>query len=382
MMSAVQWLFCVATLLYWFSMYTYVPILPLYAASLGASYKMVGLVIGVYGITQLLLRIPQGILSDRWRKRKLFVVTAMAVSCVSALGMWLAPNVAALLFFRGLSGVSATGWVVMVVLFSSYFSEAEAPRAYGIMNSLGFFGQMTGMFAGGVIAEWYGWSATFMLGAAVAAVGFCLSLLMKETVPTATAPLRLAEVPGIMRNEHLLVAATMAGLVQLIAYGVLFGFAPVVAKNLHAANFELGLLTTLASAASIAASMLSGGWFVRRIGLRISVCLGFLLMALASAVIPWIETLTQLYVSQIFSGFGRGLVFPLLMSFSVAGMLPGTKATAMGVFQSLYALGMFAGPVAVGAIADAVGLDAGFGLCGLCGLLGGLIAWRYVGAEN
>ena len=108
----------------------------------------------------------------------------------------------------------------------------------------------------------------------------------------------------------------------------------------------------------------------------------FLLMALASAVIPWIETLTQLYVSQIFSGFGRGLVFPLLMSFSVAGMLPGTKATAMGVFQSLYALGMFAGPVAVGAIADAVGLDAGFGLCGLCGLLGGLIAWRYVGAEN
>jgi len=141
-------------------------------------------------------------------------------------------------------------------------------------------------------------------------------------------------------------------------------------------------LTTLASAASIAASMLSGGWFVRRIGLRISVCLGFLLMALASAVIPWIETLTQLYVSQIFSGFGRGLVFPLLMSFSVAGMLPGTKATAMGVFQSLYALGMFVGPVAVGAIADAVGLDAGFWLCGVAGLLGLGLAWRYIGAER
>ena len=83
-MNAMQSLFCVAMLLYWFSMYTYVPILPLYAASLGASYKMVGLVIGVYGITQLLLRIPQGILSDRWRKRKLFVLLAMAVSCASA----------------------------------------------------------------------------------------------------------------------------------------------------------------------------------------------------------------------------------------------------------------------------------------------------------
>ena len=164
-MSAVQWLFCVAMLLYWFSMYTYVPILPLYAASLGASYKMVGLVIGIYGITQLLLRIPQGILSDRWRKRKLFVALAMAISFISAIGMWLAPNVATLLFFRGLSGVSATAWVVMVVLFSSYFCETDAPRAYGILNSLGFGGQMAGMFAGGLVAEWYGWGATFILAA-------------------------------------------------------------------------------------------------------------------------------------------------------------------------------------------------------------------------
>jgi len=105
-------------------------------------------------------------------------------------------------------------------------------------------------------------------------------------------------------------------------------------------------------------------------------------MALASAVIPWIETLAQLYVSQIFSGFGRGLVFPLLMSFSVATMAPGAKATAMGVFQSLYAVGMFAGPVVVGVMADTAGLGAGFWLCGLAGLLGLFIAWRFVGPEN
>ncbi len=382
MMNAVQWLFCIVTLMYWFSMYTYVPILPLYAASLGASYKMIGLVIGVYGITQLFLRVPQGILSDRWRKRKLFVTLAMAVSCVSALGMWLLPDVAALLFFRGLSGVSATAWVVLVVLFSSYFTEAEAPRAYGIMNSLGFFGQMAGMFIGGLVAEWYGWTATFMLAAAGAAVGLVLSLAVKENVPVVKAPLRLAAVPGIMRNFHLLVAAAMAGLVQLVVYGSLFGFVPVAAKLLGASNFELGLLTTMSAGASIAASMMSGGWFTRRLGLRWSICCGFALLALTTAVIPWLETMTQLYVSQILGGFGRGLVFPLLMSFSVASVNLSVKATAMGVFQSLYALGMFAGPVAVGAVADGISLAAGFWLCGLCGLIGMVIAWRYVGSEG
>ena len=381
-MNAMQSLFCVAMLLYWFSMYTYVPILPLYAASLGASYKMVGLVIGVYGITQLLLRIPQGILSDRWRKRKLFVLLAMAVSCASALGMWLAPNVESLLIFRGLSGVSATAWVVMVVLFSSYFTETEAPRAYGILNSLGFAGQMTGMFAGGLVAEWYGWSATFILAAAGAALGFGLSLGIRETTPTGTAPLRLSEAPAIMRNLQLLMAAVMASLAQLIAYGGLFGFVPVAAKNLGASNFELGLLPTLSSAPSIVASVLAGGWFVRRLGLRRSICLGFLLMGAATAVIPALDSLLQLYVSQMIGGFGRGLVFPLLMSFSVATMAPGAKATAMGVFQSLYALGMFAGPVVVGVMADTAGLGAGFWLCGVAGVLGMGLAWRYVGAEN
>jgi MFS family permease len=381
-MNAMQSLFCVAMLLYWFSMYTYVPILPLYAASLGASYKLVGLVIGVYGITQLLLRIPQGILSDRWRKRKLFVLLAMTVSCASALGMWLAPNVAWLVFFRSLSGVSATAWVVMVVLFSSYFSEAEAPRAYGIMNSLGFAGQMAGMFAGGLVAEWHGWSATFILAAAGAALGFCFSLGIKETTPTAAAPLRLAEAPAIMRNLQLLMAAVMASLAQLIAYGGVFGFVPVAAKNLGASNFELGLLPTLSSAPSIVASVLAGGWFVRRVGLRRSICLGFLLMGAATAVIPALDSLLQLYVSQMIGGFGRGLVFPLLMSFSVATMAPGAKATAMGVFQSLYALGMFAGPVVVGVMADTAGLGAGFWLCGVAGLLGLLIAWRFVGANH
>ena len=382
MMNATQRLFCIATLMYWFSMYTYVPILPLYAAELGASYKMVGLVIGIYGITQLFLRVPQGVLADRWRKRKPFVVAAMAVSGVSALGMWLVPDVAALLFFRGLSGVSATAWVVLVVLFSSYFSEAEAPKAYGIMNSLGFFGQMAGMFAGGLVAEWYGGPAAFLLAAVGAAIGFVLSLWVKEVAPTGTAPLRLADVPVIVRNFQLLVAATMAGLVQLIVYGSLFGFVPVVAKNLGASSFELGLLTTLASVPSIAASMLSGGWFMRQLGLRRSIGFGFVLLALSTAVIPFLTSMSQLYVSQLIAGFGRGLVFPLLMSFSVAGMAKETKATAMGVFQSLYALGMFVGPVVVGAVADWFSLDAGFWLCGLCGLLGLAIAWRYVGSEG
>ncbi len=377
-MNVQQWLFCTVTVLFWFSMYTYVPILPLYASSLGASYKLVGLVIGIYGVTQLLLRIPQGMLSDRWRKRKIFVVAAMAVSAASALGMWLVPDVAALVLFRGMSGVAATGWVVIVVLFAGYFAPEEAPRAYGILNSVNFAGQLTGMFAGGLVAEWFGWPATFALAAAGAAAGFFLSLLVKENTPSGASPLRIADVPHILRNFHLLLASVMGILTQVVVYGTIFGFVPLIAKKMGASNFELGLLTTLSVLPSVAASMLSGTWFVRWLGLRRSIFLGFLFLAGSAVIVPFLTNMTQLYCSQLLGGFGRGLAFPLLMTLGVKSVSEQVRATAMGIFQSLYAAGMFAGPVIVGLAGDWAGLDSGFWLCSLCGLSGAYLAWRFV----
>ena len=378
-MNTTQWLFCTVTLLYWFSMYTYVPILPVYASSLGASYKMVGLIVGAYGISQLLLRIPQGVLSDRWRKRKIFVVSAMFISVISSLGMFWFPDATALLLFRGLSGMAATVWVIMVVLFASYFTPAEAPKAYGIMNSVGFTGQVVAMFAGGLVAEVWGRPSTFILAAAGAALALGLSLFVRENVPKAGPPLRLSQVPVIMRNHHVLLASGMAILVQLVVYGTVFGFVPVVARNLGATNLELGLLTALASLPSILASMLSGTLFMERLGRQATLCAGFFLLALSAALVPFLDSVIQLLGVQIIGGFGRGLVFPLLMAFAVTSVEDRIKATAMGIFQSLYAFGMFIGPVMVGTVSDLAGLSAGFWVCGLVGLAGIGIAARYAG---
>ena len=93
---------------------------------------------------------------------------------------------------------------------------------------------------------------------------------------------------------------------------------------------------------------------------------------------PFLTNMTQLYCSQLLGGFGRGLAFPLLMTLGVKSVSEQVRATAMGIFQSLYAAGMFAGPVIVGLAGDWAGLDSGFWLCSLCGLSGAYLAWRFV----
>ena len=71
----------VVTALFWFSMYTYPMLLSGHVENaLGGTAADAGLVVGSYGLTQMLLRIPVGFLSDRARRRKPFIAAGMIVA--------------------------------------------------------------------------------------------------------------------------------------------------------------------------------------------------------------------------------------------------------------------------------------------------------------
>lgn len=65
---------------------------------------------------------------------------------------------------------------------------------------------------------------------------------------------------------------------------------------------------------------------------------------------------------------------PILMGMSIQKVQPSDRATAMGLHQGVYAIGMFAGPWLSGIMADAMGIQPMFavtaGLCLAFGLIG------------
>lgn len=361
------------TCFYWFATYTYVPILSPYAESMGASHKMVGLIIGSYGFTQMLLRIPLGIFSDTLQKRKPFVSAGLFLGLVSALGLYFYEAPAMILLFRSVSGMAAATWVTYTVLFSSYYEGPEAPKAIGIINSFTAFGQMTAMLLGGLAAQFFGPRATFLLAAGGAVIGVTLSFGVIEQRALQRKPLRLQQLLEVGLDPRLLLVSALAILSQLLTFATVFGFTPVAAKNIGAGSFELGLLTTLSTLPGIFASALSGAYFARKYGERTVILWGFLLTASACLVIPFVPSMSLLYLSQIAGGFGRGLVFPLLMGLSIKAVEEGKRATAMGFFQAIYGLGMFIGPVLVGYLSDAASLAWGFVAVSLMGFLGAAV---------
>ncbi|HHV63013.1 MAG TPA: MFS transporter [Firmicutes bacterium] len=369
-------LLAVLTIVFWASLYLYVPILPSYTQFIGGSLTIVGIVTGSYGFTQLILRIPTGIWSDRLGLRKPFVVAGFVAATGSAVGLALSRTPYLLVVFRAFSGVAATTWVAFTILFSSYFNPREATHAMSTIVFCNSLGQTLATFIGGLIAERYGWLAPFLGAAMLGGFGTLCSLALKEKRKVSGEALSIAHLMQVGKDTRLLYVSFLGALTQYVTFATVYGFTPLYASRIGASKAELGILSLVTLVPYTVASLIGGTWLARYMEEGKIAAIGSLVAGLTTIIIPVIETLPFLYISQAIGGFGRGLVYPVLMGLSIQAVEPDRRATAMGFFQSIYSLGMFLGPTISGAIGENIGLPGVFitasGICFLAAVLSNL----------
>ena len=358
------------TTLFWFSTYIYSPVLPTYVKSLGASYLMVGLILGCYGVGQLVLRVPIGILSDRWNRRRIFIKLGLLSLVVSSAGLYLFKAPGLILVFRSFSGVASAFWVIFTVLYSSYFAESEATKAVGVLNAFCNGGMLAGLLAGGFIVKWWGIEANFLVSLAAAVTGLLVSFAISEK-KIDRKPVEIKELFTVVKDRNFQIVSVVGVICQFVSFATVYGFTPVVAKNLGASDFQIAMLTALSALPGIFGSILGGSFFAEKLGENRTMIYGLVITATSCAIIPFAHNMTVLSVSQFFGGFGAGTVFPLLMGLCIKNVSSDKRATAMGIFQAIYGLGMFMGPAVVGALTDGIGIKWGFiaiGAVALCGI--------------
>ncbi len=345
------------------------PFLPLRAQDLGASNTMLGAVVASYAIAQVGLRIPIGIGADAIGRRKPFAVAALIASAVGALGLALSPNPWSLFAARAVTGIAGAGWVAITVLYASYFAAGDAAKAMSRIMAVNATALVLATFIGGVMADLFGPTSTFSLGVAVGAAGAVL-MLMADEPPladrrgySARAFLEVARVP-------LLVSVSVIGItVQFVSFATSFGFVPVYAEQIGASDAEVGYVTTVMFATSVLGTLVTP-WLVARTGYGVTLALGIAATALGAILVPMTSDVIGLYGTQVLNGVGRGSTNALLITLAVLAVAPAQRATAMGVYQAVYAIGMLSGPVVAGAVADTAGIDAVFYLSTAVAVLG------------
>ncbi|MEK8128429.1 MFS transporter [Paenibacillus filicis] len=370
--------FVTVTLLFWCSLYVYVPVLSPYLEHMGMSYTVMGIVLGSYGLTQIVLRLPLGIASDKMNKRKPYVVIGMlsvALSCVCfAMGERLEWALAG----RIMSGVAASTWVAFTVMFAGMYAKEQATRAMGMISLLTAGGQLLGMSVSGLLVEAGGYTLTFQMGAAIGLLGFALSFLLQEPQGTVARPsMSYGDLASVMKDRLLWKVSTLSILAHSVLFITMFGFTPSYALYLGADKVGLTMLVLAFMVPHALVAYLSGRVIAPRFGSWQVVFVGFVVSALCTAATSFVPGFGMLIFTQALNGAVQGLHFPLLLGLSIEHIEEKKRATAMGFYQAVYAIGMFAGPFLAGGLNEWGGLKSGFYFAGVLGVAASILTWRW-----
>jgi MFS family permease len=340
----------------------------------GGDPALIGLAMGIYGLTQGLLQIPYGLASDRFGRKRVIVIGLVVFAAGSFLAA-AAPSLGWLIAGRALQGAGAVSAAVTALLADQTRDLVRTKAMALVGASIGLMFAVS-LVAAPLLAARIGLHGLFTI-TGLLALG-CIAVVTWWTPP---APVQhanvprgrladvLAHVPLIRLDVGVFVlhAVQLAMWVAVPALLVQAGLAKethwkVYLPTVVASFVVMGAMFTLERRGYLRAVFLSA------IGLVLLVQAGLW----AASFQPGVALLTGL-LFLFFCGFN---VLEATQP-SLASRLapPQSRGAALGVYNTLQSLGFFAGGAVGGWLAKHVGLGGLFGACAALMLLWLVVAW-------
>jgi len=356
-------------------------IAPLQAA-LGLTLVEAGFLLSLVQGAGMLAGLAFGAVADGLGARRSMVLGLLLLAAASTAGGGVT-SVALLMALRALEGFG----FLLVALPAPGLVRALAPpqRVSAFIGWWGAYmplGTALALLLGPLVIAMFGWRAWWW---GLAALSLALAAWLHHAVP---APRRAAQAPAhwLARLRRTLavpgpwlVAATFA--TYSAQWLAVIGFLPVICTQAGFSGAATAVLTALAAAANIVGNVASGRLLQRGVAPRHLLVAGFMVMGLAASATfagqPGLPAPLRYAAVLLFSGVG-GLIPATLFALAVR-VAPGedTLSTTMGWMQQWSALGQFAGPPWVAAVASAAGGWQFTGLAtGACCVLGLLLTAR------
>ena len=163
---------------FWASEYCHAPYFTPYLQTMGFAAEIIGILTGTYGFTQMLVRIPLGIVTDTAGCYKKTILMGTMFTTASSFWLMFATDFVSILICRVLAGVAASSWLAFTILYAAYYQADESVRAVTKANGFNSAGKLLAFILGLTTASLWGYKVpllcSFLTG--VTAI-VCASLL-------------------------------------------------------------------------------------------------------------------------------------------------------------------------------------------------------------
>ncbi len=339
------------------------PVMPLYAAELGAPVSQVGLIVASTNYATASLLIPLGILSDKFGRRT-FLTTGLVVFTLAPLLYPLATTYQQLFYVRVIHGLSQACF-----LPSAFALAVDLAPASRRGEALGFFtmslhiGLMTGPVTGGFLLSRLSFEAAFYGCSAISMLGLVFILFRFGSISTGTMDTLTEKSSWSWLKQRPAIAGLLA--YMFVSFGTfsITTFIPLYGKGFGIAEAGLGLIITTLFASSAFLRALTGR-LSDKIGRKPVIFCGFIICATAAALISQFDSLSQLIPTAICFGIGVALASPAIVALIADSSSAKARGLSMGVSTCLYQAGQAIGPTIMGFIAETSNFETMFLACG------------------
>lgn len=364
---------CFISFVCFFGSYMRIPIVPLFAASLGADTVQVGMINGSFMLMAGLLSIPSGLISDRLGRRIPLQGGLLLLAGSSFLLYWSSSplQMAAiyLLFGIGLSAFSPT--------LMSYVADVTPPgmlgQAYGWYTMALYGGMTLGPAAGGFLGTSLGLRQVFPVAGGLILAMFFVAIIFLPTHPInsrgdrASAAIMPA-LQELLKNRQL-IACLVATVGGCFDFGMFVTYMPLYIRDQGMTTGAVGFVFAT-QALTNAISRLPAGRLYDRVEDRTNLVTGGLaVFALALAAFGLCHSLVSLMAAAAVMGGSMGVAFTVVCAL-IADVVPREmRGLAMGCYNTSIYAGMMLCSITMGMVIKVAGFRTGFFLSGVAGVI-------------
>ncbi len=335
---------------------------------------LLGLAMGVYGLTQGLLQLPFGMASDRFGRKRV-IVLGLLVFAAGSFWAAAATDLYQLLLGRSLQGAGAVSAAVTALLADLTRDEVRTKAMALVGASIGLMFAVSLVLAPALSAL-VGLSGLFALTGGLALLGVAVVVWGVPAAP----PVQSGARPGRLRDVLADAGLMRMNLGVFVLHAVQLAMWVAVPALLVQAGLPQDAHWQVYLPAVLGSFVLMGGLFAleRRGHLKRVILAAILLIALVQLGLlvlasgtPRLPALAAL-LFVFFCGFN---ILEATQPSMVSRMAPTpVRGTAMGIFNTLQSLGFFVGGWAGGALVKSWGSQMLFACCAAAMLLWWLLA--------